>query len=259
MIPDQQADRWLVVFPRDCRAMAAVEFAIVFPVILALMAGAFELSQAVQTAHQLGTLANSISTMLATTFPCTKSTATPSVTSTTACTNGPQPMGVVTYIDLHYAFDSAMLIFPLVLSNSYSKGVAWGNDISISMAGVSFTPTVSGCTSGCTYKANVVWTGASEKRACGTNPTSVPDTAEPSPTTLPADLFYTVTTPTGTAAPLFAVVVDVNYAWTPLIFSSFFGTIIMQRSAYITPRNVSQIKYSIVTGDDGFGKECPGF
>jgi Flp pilus assembly protein TadG len=236
MASRRQANWRLTAFSRDCHAVAAVEFAIVFPVLLAVMAGAFELSRAIQTARQLATLANSVATMLAT-----------------------NTSGLVTYIDLHYAFDSTMLIFPLVLSDSHSKGVQWGQDISVSMAGVSFAPTVPGCTTGCTYKAGIVWTGASAMRACGANPASAPDTAAPSPATLPADLFVPVTTPTGNTVPLFVVVVDVSYAWTPLVFSSFFGTIIIQRSAFIAPRYVSQIKYSTAAGDDGFGKECPGF
>lgn len=250
MAHDRQAKRRLAAFKRDRRAVAAVEFTIIFPVLLVMMAGAFELSRAVQTARQLATLANSISTMLA---------ATTAIGTSSGCPDQSGSDGCVTFIDLHYAFDSAMLIFPPVLSDSKSRNIAWGNDISISMAGVSFTVTVPGCTSGCTYKANIVWTGAAAQRACGSNLTSAPDTAAPTSTTLPQDLFTPVTTPTGTAPPLFAIVVDVGYAWTPLIFSGLIGPITMQRSAYVTPRYVSQIKYSAISGDDQFGKQCPGF
>jgi Flp pilus assembly protein TadG len=220
----------------DRRATAATEFAMVAPLLIALTAGGFEMSRAVSSSRQLTTLTESIATMLTT-----------------------NTSGLVTYLSLHYAFDSAMIIFPAVLSDSYSRGLAWNNDISISMAGVSFTPTVTGCTSSCTYKANIVWTGGSAARACGTNPTSVADSATSSPATLPLDLFNTVTTPSGSSAPAFVVVVDVSYTWTPIAFPKLFGSITLKRSAYLSPRYVSQIKYSVVTGDDGFGKECPGF
>jgi Flp pilus assembly protein TadG len=225
----------------DNRAIAAVEFALIAPALIALTAGGYEMSRAVSQARQLTTLAGSIATMLTT-----------------------NTSGAVTYLSLHYAFDSAMVTFPTVLSDSFAKGIAWNKDIGISMAGVSFTPTVTGCTSHCTYKANIVWTGGSvaggqPARACGTNPVSAADTSAPSTTTLPADLFDTVTTPSGVAAPNFVVVVDVGYTWTPLLFSKLFGAITLKRSAYLAPRYVAQIKYSAIAGDDGFGAECSGF
>lgn len=152
-----------------------------------------------------------------------------------------------------------MINFPAVLTDSYSEGIAWNTDISISMAGVSFTPTVSTCTTGCTYKANIVWTGGSSARACGTNPSSVADATAPSPSTLPADLFDSVSTPTGTAAPLFVIVVDLVYTWSPTIFSKLFGSLTLKRSAYLSPRYVTQIKYSVVTGDDGSARNARDF
>lgn len=221
---------------RDRRAVAALEFAMVAPLLITLVAGGYEVSREVDGTRQLTTLANSIATMLTT-----------------------NTSGSVTYLGLHYAFNSAMVIFPAVLSNSYSKGVAWNSDISISMAGVSFTPTVAGCTTSCSYKANIVWTGGSATRACGTNPTTAPDASQPSPSTLPADLFNTVTTPIGVAPPSFVIAVDITFTWTPAVFSQLFGPVTLTRSVYLSPRYVSQVKYSAISGDDGFGKECPGF
>ncbi len=228
--------RLLRAFRRDISAIAAIEFAMVAPLIVALMAGGYEMSRAVSQARQLSTLANSIGVML--------------TTSTS---------GYVNYLGVHYAFDSAMLNFPAVLSDSHSKGVSWNNDISISMAGVSFTPTVTGCTSACVYKANIVWTGGSAARACGTNPSAAADTAAPTPLSLPTDLFDPISTPSGTAAPLFVIAVDLVYSWSPILFPKFFGSLTLKRSAFLAPRYVTQIKYSVIAGDDGFGKECPGF
>lgn len=228
--------RPLHAFGRDIGAIAAIEFAVIAPLLVALVGGGYELARAVSEARQLTSLANSIAMMLTT-----------------------NTSGYVNYLNLHYAFDSAMVNFPPVLSNSYSKSMTWSSDISISMAGVSFTPTVTGCTTGCTYKANIVWTGGSAARACGVHPTSVADASAPSPSTLPANLFDAVSTPTGTAAPLFVVAVDVVYAWSPTVFPKLFGAITLKRSAYLAPRYVSEIKYSVVAGDDAFGKECSGF
>lgn len=230
-------------FKTSCDATAALEFAVVSPFLLAAFAGLFEVSREVDATRRVTTYADAAASMLA---------ATPAAgQGATAATVG--------YLDLHYANDAAMLIFPGVLSDSYAKGINWNTDISISMAGISFTPNPSSCQSNCTYTANVVWTGAAAQRACGSTPISVKDVSFPSPGTLPVDLFNPITTPTGQAPPRFAIVVDVVYTWAPLIFSRFFGTMTIKRSAYISPRYVNQITYAKGQGDDGFGKECPGF
>ena len=224
-------------FLGDLHAAAAVEFAIILPFLILLGSGVYEFTRAIAAARHLTNTANSIAQILS--------------TNTT---------GTVSYSDLQYAHDSAMLSFPEVLADSTIKGVAWGNDITISMAGVSFTPTVTGCTSSCTYKANIVWTGGAEGRACGTNPTSASNTAQPSATTLPSGLFTPGVNPQGgNTSPNFIIVTDLSYSWSPLIFTKFINSFVMKRSAYINPRYTSTIKYSIVTGDNGIGKECPGF
>ena len=38
-----------------------------------------------------------------------------------------------------------------------------------------------------------------------------------------------------------------------------FGAIKLSRSAFVAPRYVPLVKYQVVSGDDGIGKECPGF
>ncbi len=222
-------------FGRDRRAVAAMEFALVMPLLILVMAGAFELSRATGTARRLTSAANAAATMLAT-----------------------NTSGSVTYTDLHYAADSMMVNFPAVLRDSATKGIAWGSDITIALAGISFPPTVTGCTSSCTYKAKVVWTGGAASRACGSSITSVAASNAPSATTLPSDLYTAVANSSGgNNAPPFAVVVDVAYSWAPLVFARYFGALTIQRSAYISPRYVTQIAYSQITGDDGFGRACP--
>lgn len=216
--------------------VAAVEFALVFPFLILIMGAFVEIFRYVQVSREITSYASAAATMLA--------------TNTT---------GTIAYTDLHYAADAAMIMAPQILADSFSKGVSWSQDISISMAGISFTPTVTGCTSGCTYKANVNWTGSQEARACGSTLTAVADSSAPTASSLPTDLFNAVTTPSGTSAPLFEVVVDVSYSWSPILFSKFFHTIAISRSAFFAPRYVTKVLYSAVAGDDGFGKECPGY
>jgi Flp pilus assembly protein TadG len=225
-------------FFSDRRGVALVEFATLFPVLVLLLFGAYDLSRGADAVRGLTRLSNSIATMLAT-----------------------NSTGYVNYTNLHYAFDSAAVIFPEVLHDASSKNIAWRNDISISMAGVGFAPTVSGCTAGCTYVSQIYWTGGSMNRACGTSP-AADNAAGSNPLVLPDDLFTPVATPTGgNAPPNFVIVVDVTYSWTPLIGRAFLPSISFQRTAFLAARYApgGVVKYNAIPNDDGFGKECPGF
>jgi len=227
-------------FFHDRRGLALVEFATLFPVLVLLLFGAYDLSRGADAVRGLTRLSNSIATMLA--------------TNTT---------GYVNYTNLHYAFDSAAVVFPEVLRDAASKNIAWRNDVSISMAGVGFAPTVVGCTVGCAYVSQILWTSGSMNRACGTSPVAVADnSAESNPLALPDDLFTPVATPSGAnLPPNFVIVVDVKYTWSPLIARAFLPSISFQRSAFLVPRYApgGVVKYNAIPNDDGFGKECPGF
>ena len=224
-------------FFASARGVAAVEFAIIFPILMALTGGVYEVSRAVNASRHLTNTANSISNILA--------------------TNG---TGVVSYTDLHYAYDSAMLTFPEVLADAASKGMLWSNDITLSMAGISFAPLIPLCTSGCTYIASVNWTSAAGQRVCGSLLTATSDTSQPSPSTLPTDLFTPVPSSSGgNSPPPFIVVVDITYSWRPLLFAGVVSPITFKRSAYINPRYTTKISYSTISGDDGFGQKCLGF
>jgi Flp pilus assembly protein TadG len=222
---------------RDRAGVAVVEFSLLFPILLAISAGIFEFSSFIRQSRQLTDTANSIAELLA------------AGSDSTVDSN-----------ELHYAFDSAMLTFPKVLSDSAGKGIAWGSDITISLSGIGFSPTVPGCTSGCTYVANVAWTGAAQQRACGSHPVAAGNTGSPSPTTLPASLFTPVASPQGgNNPPLFIVVADVTYTWTPSVFPGLLSPVVLRRSSYISPRYVNSVKYTPASNDDGFGKACLGY
>lgn len=232
VVPTSPSNFWK---KRD--GVAAIEFAAVFPLLFLLLAGAFELSRAVMAARQLTSLADSAATMIAS-----------------------DSNGVIYYTDLHYAYDSAMITFPRVLSDSFAKNIPWSSDITISLAGITFSPTVSGCTVSCSYKASVVWTGGASARKCGSTIQSASDSNAPTPTTLPSDLFTPIPNPNGGYnSPPFTVVADITYTWTPILFSRFFGNITLQRSAYVNARYASKIVYTKASGDDGFGAECSGY
>jgi Flp pilus assembly protein TadG len=230
-------------FCRARQAMAATEFALLLPLLIILMLGSVETARAIIAARSVTAVATTAVEMLS------------------------QQPSQVTYVDLHFATDSTMVIFPQMLQDAARKGVSWKSDISVSIAGVLFSGKPAGCTTSCTsYDANVVWNSGANKRTCGVLLTSAPDTAAPSKTTLPADVF-----PVAPSQGALLLVVDIVYNYTPIFGSTFtalfgsplFGTIPIARSAYLAPRYVqyppNNMKYVVVSGDDGIGAECPNY
>jgi hypothetical protein len=234
-------------FWRARHAVTAVEFALILPLMVILMLGSVETARLIIFMRRVTQVSNTIVELLAQTQAVNPNSADTVPWS-------------VTYIDLHFAIDSTMVIFPQIFGDAALKGTSWKNDISISMASVCFSSSAStcttnpACTTNCTY-ANVVWNSGPNKRACGTPLTAVPDTSAPSPATLPTDVF-------GQGS---IVVVDIVFNYTPIFGSGIFGTIPLKTSAYLAPRDLqptnspNYIKYTVITGDDGIGSECPGY
>jgi hypothetical protein len=225
-------------------AIAATEFALLLPVLIILMLGSVETARAIIAARSVTAVATTAVEMLS--------------------QNGTRK---VNYIALHFATDSTMVIFPQMLQDAARKGISWKADISVSIAGVLFSGLPAGCITNCTsYTANVVWNSGANKRTCGVLLTSAADTAAPSKTTLPADVFPATPLPGASL-----LVVDIVYNYTPIFGSTFtalfgaplFGTLPIARSAYLAPRYVQFPKYiqydNTVSGDDGIGAECPQY
>ena len=91
----------------DQAGTAIVEFAWALPFLLLTLLGVYNLSQAANAERQLSRLSDGIATQLV----------------TTGVVGAPSYQ--INYTDLHYANDSAMLEFPLVLSDSYAKNESW--------------------------------------------------------------------------------------------------------------------------------------
>jgi hypothetical protein len=232
-------------FWRARHAISAVEFALVLPLVVLLMLGSVETARLIIFMRRVTQVSNTIVELLAQTQAVNPNSADTVPWS-------------VTYIDLHFAIDSTMVIFPQIFGDAALKGTTWKNDISISMASVCFSSSASTCkptcTSNCTY-ANVVWNSGPNKRACGVPLTAAPDTSAPSPATLPTDVF----------GPGSLVVVDIVFNYTPIFGSGIFGTIPLKTSAYLAPRDLqptaspNYLKYVVISGDDGIGSECSGY
>jgi Flp pilus assembly protein TadG len=191
--------------------LAGLEFALIAPVLLSMLAGVYDLTTAYIAWERVNLCAQAIDQVA--TAQAANSTATNTLTNaqTTA------------------AASSAYAYLPGTLTPAAPT-------FGVTVSSIVMTPTVPGCSgSACIYTPHVAWSGifegtAGSRRVCdvaqGTSViTQVPDTASPSPTTLPADVY--------SPAPL--LVVDVTYTFKPL-FYSFVSNITMRQSAYFSPR-----------------------
>lgn len=212
-------------FIADTSGISALEFAICAPVFIMLLLGGADMLRYITACDRVEAIANSISLMLA-----------------------QNSSGTVSYQDVQFYHDSAMLTYPALLSEAYRQNVDWASRISISMAAVTFL-TAPGCSQNCTYAPSMVWTGGDAPRSCSVPPTAVADTDTPSPTTLPSHVF----------GPGTIIVTDVVYRLTPLFQNRFFNGLVVRRSAYATARLTSLIKYQVTSGDNGIAQPCPAY
>ena len=222
------------------RGTSAIELAFVLPVLILLMLAGFQLVLYLNASRQIERVADSISEMI--------SQATPTTTGSTTAT--------VSALDIHFTYDSAMVIFPYVLKDAKQKGVSWWQNITINYASVQFTQLTKTCGSNADqsacYVANVVWTGAGAA-GNGARPCTVPqiaadDNAMPSNTTLPRSLY----------GPGSIIAIDVTFTFVPTFGARFLPPLSIKRSAFVQPRYAALIKFDS-TNNDGIAIACPGF
>jgi Flp pilus assembly protein TadG len=210
----------LASFSRARHGIAAVEFAIVMPVLLMFLLGGTEIARYINMGGAMTRLAYAEADLVA---------------------ERPSGSAALSTNDIIFGEEATPLIFPEILRDAARQGLAggnqaWMNDIQFTISSVTFTPTVAGCTSNCTYTAAVTWSSAqnASKRSCTIAPTQASDTAEPSLTTLPADVYTSGT----------LIVVDLAYQYVPVFGGAFVPPIWIRRSAYLQPRYNNAITYS---------------
>lgn len=224
-------------------ATAAIEFALILPILLVLLLAGSQVVLYINANRKVGQVARSISQMI--------SQAAPPNNSSTATVNA---------TDLHFSYDSTLVIFPYAMTDAKRQGIAWYTDISINFASIAFTP-VPGSTcndptdqSAC-YVASVVWTstgtaqpGGLNYRPCITPQLPASNTAAPSRTTLPRSVF----------GPASLIVIDVVFTFTPTFAPARLPPLRIARTAYVQPRYASLISFD-TTGNDGIATKCPGY
>lgn len=225
--------------------IAAIEFAMMLPVLLTIMLGGIQVVAYINAVRKVELVVRSISQMISQTKP-------PSDGSTTVAT--------VNASDLHFSFDSALVLFPYLMPEGKRQSKQWWQVITINYASIQFTKISNTCTdssdlSAC-YVANVVWTSSGTSQPAGGptyRPCVVPqiaasNTAPPNRATLPRSLF----------GPASMVVIDVMFTFKPTFGASYLPSIQIARSAYVQPRYASLINFD-TNGNDGIATKCPGF
>ena len=194
---------------RDKRGVAAIEFAIGAPIFVLLLLLGFDVTRYAIATRRLEAVASTVGQMV-------------SVSAS----------GQIAPADLQFYKDSAMVIFPQVLQDSFRKGISWSNDLAITVSSIVFTgvsPVFVGTTK---------WSAGPSLRACIVPMLPTSDTAPPSPQALPQDTFGAGT----------LIVVDVVFTFRPTVASAFLQSIPIARSFYVQPRYVSSIAYSGTQG-----------
>jgi Flp pilus assembly protein TadG len=215
-------------FLSNASGVAATEFVMLSPILLMLSVVSFDAGRYVLATQRVEAVANSIAQMLAQTSG-NKASVEPGD-------------GTVTDNDLNYFNQSAMFTFPDALAAANQQQLPWQNLLVVNMASIKFTVTPANCVSNCNYTPQVAWTTG--WRPCNAKIIATPDVSSVSPTTLPTDLY----------GPNSQIVVDAAYTFQPTFGASMLPTILIERTAYLSPRNVKLVE----TASSTLAPNCPG-
>ena len=213
----------LARFGRSTAAVSAIEFAVIFPVLLVLVLAGGQLVLFVNATRKVQQVATSISEMLSQAVPKVTTDSTAKVTET----------------DLNFSYDAALVIFPYVMADAAQRSISWRQALTVSFAGITFNRLSTACDgnqdqSPC-FVAAVNWTSTGTSsasfRPCLPFQIPVDDSAAYSRNNLPRSLF-------GNGS---IVAVDVTFTFNPTFGSAFLKPITITRSAFVQPRYVSRI------------------
>ena len=210
----------------------------VTPVLLILMLSGFQLISYINATRKVEALAAAISETI--------SQVSPAQNSSTA---------TITDLDLQLSTDSALVIFPYLMTDAKRQNIKWWQDISIQYSSVQFTQVLTSCAgqadqSAC-YTATVAWTTKDASgfnyRACVVPQVPVDDTAVPSRLSLPRSVY----------GPGTLIVIDVVFKFQPTFGAKYLPAVTIARSVYVQPRYAASIKLSLDTNNTGIASTCP--
>jgi Flp pilus assembly protein TadG len=195
-------------FSRAAGGVAAVEFAIILPLLLLLLLGGFELSRYLHQSFRVSQAASNIGLMLS------------------------QFDTTLKPVDIEMVRNAASLIVPQVRRGRGPDYANWRDRIRIDLASVDIRP-VAGSK---TFEAKPVWITANSRRSCSVLKPLNAASDNYEPDGLPSALL------TGAGS---VVVVDVSYPFVPVVGNAFFSlnSRRIERSVYIEPRQGNLIRY----------------
>lgn len=192
-------------FARAQNGVAALEFALLLPLLLIMLLGSAELQRYMRIDRQLSLASENIAAAL-------------------AQRQATDPLG------FHFEFEMVRHLFP----SSMDGPLPWYAMVAHQFTNVLFSPTITGCTQNCTYKADVHWRWpywntafglAHMKRHCG-QLIPTPPGHGPSGGTIPEALF----------GPGSVVIVDLGFQYKPLFGSSLIPPMNIYKQGYASPR-----------------------
>ncbi|MBX9758335.1 MAG: pilus assembly protein [Beijerinckiaceae bacterium] len=184
-------------FGRDKSAVAAVEFSIILPMLMALGLGGAELMRYLLIQKQVGKAAEGISIMMGA-FD--------------------KPM---TRADYEFMYDSTMVTVPFATSDSNRFGNSWREVMEVGMSSLTFDKVDPACASDCATKPQVKWRSGS--RQCGEQAFGSASALNAVPSELQGSLGS-------------LVVADIRYTYQPWFGSNFLPPVVVMRSSFQQPR-----------------------
>lgn len=214
--------RTLKRFRADRRGIAIVEFALIVPVMIILSAVTFDLVRYIIMMRKVELAASTLADLVAR-----------------------NDTGSITQTDILAISRAQLVMFPEAMKAAREQNVSVWTLLKWSLSGVQFRTLPLGCTTTCTFVPRVTWTSG-QGRSCSDVLVAAPNTAGPSPATLPNDTF----------GPGFLVVADVVFDYKPLIAQSVVGSVRIAKSFYLAPRYVAGIAFD-PSGGTTTARACP--
>lgn len=209
------------------RAVAALEFAILAPFLLAATLGLYDLATAFITWRRITVATQSIVEI-----------------ATASAANADNTNSLTE----EQAWTASTALFALLPQLRSEPPTAY----SVVVSAVVFRPKDKQCARRCSYVANTAWSrtvqGVGPQRSCG-QLADAPNGADPGPTTLPIDVF----------GPASLLVVDVTYSFRPLFSGLVWGDLRISRAAYFPPRTGSTGNWIRYAASADAAVRCPGY
>jgi Flp pilus assembly protein TadG len=211
---------------QDKRGVAALEFALIFPFLISILMGVYDITNLMIAWERLSSASN-MTVEIATNFA-----AQPDTTNVLTSTQ---------------AWEATTAIY------AYMPALKTGGNYSVTLTSVVMTPTPAFCTTNCQYIATTAWSVPLTQGNNVTRPCGVLISASANPN---ANLLSTL--PSGIYGPSALMVADISYVYTPAFLSIFTGPITLHRSAYQPPRTGSPSQYVKYT-PAGDSHVCSGY